>query len=152
VTGLAAQLHAVDRDYVAGEAAYHIRQYARDAADEALLLDVLGLTRASCEWDTARVAFVVLEQCRGRCEFTASTLQLWVPVRAWSLVARAITWLRRDGLIEQTGRNIRSSAPGARGRRIPCWQLTWDGERLSRDLSPMPGMIPVLTELNRAVA
>lgn len=150
--GIVSALCAADREYVEGEARWAVRRHARNPADEAHLLDVLGLTGASSDWDRARVAFVIVERCRGGYEFTASTLQLWVPDRAWPLVAAAIAWLQSEDMIVRTGRTVRSDAPGARGRKIPCWRLTFDGERLSREMSPVPGMIPVLTDIARAAA
>jgi hypothetical protein len=147
-TGIAAALATVDQEYVAGEAARVVRRHARDQADEQLLLDILGLGDASSEWTTARVVFVALDRCRSGGEFTATTLSLWVPGRAQPLIARALTWMAAEGLAVRTGRAVRSGAPGARGRRIPCWQLTLAGERLSRELSPLPGMTAPLTNLN----
>jgi hypothetical protein len=150
--GLTVALAGVDRDYIGGEAARAVARCARDRADEQLLLDVLGLEATSSVWDTARVAYVTIERCRGGGQFSANTLTLWVPQRARPLIARALTWLGEEGLVVKTGRTVLSAAPGARRRRIPCWQLTLDGERLSRELSPPPGMIPAVTELNRVKA
>jgi hypothetical protein len=150
--GMITALYAANREYVEGEARWTVQRYARSPADEAHLLDVLGLTGASSGWNRARVAFVIIERCRGGYEFTASTLQLWVPDRAWPLVAAAIAWLQAEDMIGRTGRTVRSDAPGARGRKIPCWRLTVHGERLSREISPIPGMIPVITDIARAAA
>lgn len=143
---LAGRVHAADPDYTDGEAAITVGCMARDPGDALLLLEALGLEGANYRWDMPRVALVVLEQCRNGREFTANTLASWVPRRADRLVAAAVTWLAGEGMIEKTGQRVTSTAPGARGRKIPCWQLTLAGERLSREITPVPGMTPFLVE------
>jgi hypothetical protein len=126
-----------DRGYDEGEAALAVAALA--PGDAGLLLEYLGLTGATCRWDTARIAALILERCRSGREFSANTLRFYVPARARDLVAPALMRMRAEGMIAPTGRRERSASPGANRRQIPRYCLTLAGERVSRDLAPMPG-------------
>lgn len=137
-TRIAELLPAVDQGYAAGEAAVTVADQAR--RDVVILLDVLGLREAAYRWDPARVAAVTLTQFRHGRVFSANSLRGHVPPRAMVFAAEAFRLLSADRLIGRTGTTARSMAPGARGRRVPYWQLTLAGERASRELVPQPGM------------
>jgi hypothetical protein len=147
----AQRILAAPAGYDAGEAAIGVADMA--PADTVWLIDALGLTGAAYRWDLPRVARVTLEKCCHGRAFSANNLRGHVPARARHLIQPAFTWLLKEGLITATGTSVVSVAPGARGRRAACYQLTPVGELLSRELAPPPGMDALpLPDLNRMTA
>lgn len=148
---LAGQLRYTDREWARGEAAVWVASHAAErgltAGEARQLVDVLGLEDACYKWDVARVVCVVLEHCKLGRQFTSCTLYSWVPPRARPLIARAMQWLRKEGMAEHTGEVVPSQAPGAKGRKVPVWRLTYAGEQLARNVAPIPGMTPFLAEI-----
>jgi len=148
LNNFASHVAAADRDWNGGEAALTIADRAASPADAKLLLDALGLTGVSCRWDLARVCLVILERCRNGREFSSNIIRTYLPRRAFTLIAPAMTRMHTENLAELTGHVVPSTAPGARGRKVRCWRLTLAGERLSRSISPIPGMTPEIEALN----
>jgi hypothetical protein len=150
---IAEQVLAADRGYAEGEAAVTVAALAPDPDAAAQLLDILDLTQVQYRWDAARVAALVLDRCRNGRVFSANTVRGHVPQRSTLLIAPAFTWLRKEGLIAPTGTWETATAPGAKSRRVRCYTLSLAGERLSRELTPMPGMDALgLHDLNRISA
>jgi hypothetical protein len=134
------QIRAASTDRIHGEAAMAVACTARDRADATVLLDMLGLTRGTVfRWNMPRVAAVAIAKGRLAQEFSAVTLRGLLPRRAWRMIPPALAALSAAGLATQTGRTAKSSAPGARGRKVPLYALTRTGEALAADVAPMPG-------------
>jgi hypothetical protein len=124
-----------------GEAAIAVACYARDPADARFLLAALGLGQDTpYRWSAARVAATALRYGRLGQEFTTATLRWHVPERAWRMLPRGIANLTAAGLAAATGKTAPSTAPGARGRKVPVYTLTRAGEDLAMDIAPLPGI------------
>lgn len=132
---------AAPRESQPGEAAIAVACYARDPADARFLLDALGLDQSTVyRWSAVRVAATALRYGRLGQEFTTATLRWHVPARAWRMLPRALADLTASGLAAATGKTALSTAPGARGRKVPVYQLTRAGELLAMDVAPLPGI------------
>lgn len=137
---LHADILAAPRIPQPGEAALTVACYARDPADARYLLEALGLEDAVYRWSATRVAAAALHAGRLGQEFTTSTLRWRLPRRAWRMLPRALANLTAGGLAAPTGETAPSTAPGARGRKVPVYALTRAGEDLAMDIAPLPGI------------
>jgi len=137
---LADHLRAAARDRIPGEAAVAVADLARDGADARHLLGMLGLgPGVPYRWNMHRVAATAVAKSRLGQEFSANTLRQQVPPRAHKMIASAIAALTTAGLAEPA-RAVRSTAPGAKGRKVPSYRLTRAGEWLAMDIAPLPGV------------
>lgn len=123
---------AADGNFAAGEAAFTVACYARDACDTAYLLDVLGLSGAVTRWDTPRAVRLALVRCRHG-KFTSAAVMRLLPDRAATLTGPAIAGMRAAGLAARAG-----LVTAAGGRRDAAWVLTPAGRNLSDQLLGLP--------------
>jgi hypothetical protein len=140
-----ARIRSASSQVAEGEAAVTIADRAAprhglDAAGDALeLIGALGLEDAIWQWDTARVARIVLEHARHGREFSANDARIWLPPRAGPHIAGALRALTGTGLAVVTDGVCVSASPRARGSLIRRYVLTLAGERLAAEIAPMPG-------------
>ena len=133
------KIRTANHDVTGGEAALTVACFAQDAADAAMLLDALGVDAAAAAWTPARVAYVTVAHAQHGNRFCSNDVRIWVPQRAWPHIQTALRWLAADGLAERTGRVATSASPGARGRKVPVYQLTREGDALSWEVRPPAG-------------